>query len=243
MKNNYKTAKIIKIEQETSKVKNFTLDTSIRAKPGQYLIVWIPRLNEKPFGIVSQKPLTLSIANVGPFTEKIHELKKGDKITFRGPYGKSFKVKGKRLLLVGGGYGVVPLYFLASSLISTKRKSVTVVIGARTKSDLPFINKFKDLGCQVEISTDDGSAGFKGFSTQLAEKIIDQEKFNSVHTCGPMIMMKKLAEICKKNKLFCQVSLEAFFKCGGIGLCGECSINGHLVCQEGPVFNSRIFFE
>lgn len=243
MKNKYNTVKIIKIENETVKVKNFILDARIKARPGQYLMVWLPRDNEKPFGIASVNPLMLSIAKVGPFSAKIHELKKGDKITFRGPYGSSFKLKGKRLLLVGGGYGVVPLYFLALSLTPTKRKNVTVVIGAKTKSDLPFINKFKKLGCNVEVSTDDGSAGFKGFATDLTKSLLEKDKFDSVYTCGPMVMMKKIAKISKSNKIPCQVSLEKFFKCGGMGLCGECSHNGHLICQEGPVFNSKIFYE
>lgn len=240
MDNIYKTARIKKIEKETDKVKNFILDTKIRARPGQYVMVWVPGLNEKPFGVVNPDPLTLSIARVGPMTEIIHKLKVRDKITFRGPYGQSFNVKNGKLLLVGGGYGVVPLYFLASIISPKKRKQITVIIGARTKKELPFVNKFKKLGCKVLVTTDDGSSGFKGFTTQLAEKILEKEKFNTIYSCGPMVMMKKIAQISRVKKIFCQVSLESFFKCGGYGICGECCYDGLIVCREGPVVDGKV---
>lgn len=243
MKNNYQTAAIINIEKETEKVKNFILDTKIIAKPGQYVMVWIPGENEKPFGVVSSSPLMLSIAKVGPFTQKIHQLKIGDKLTFRGPYGSFYKIKGKEILLVGGGYGVVPLYFLALTTPKSKRKNITVVIGARSKSDLAFVKKFKNLGCNIFLSTDDGTAGHKGFSTELAEELMNKKHFDSVYTCGPEVMMKKVAMICQNRKIFCQVSLEKFFKCGGIGLCGECSFKGQLVCSSGPIFNGKILLD
>jgi len=237
-KNIYKTVKIVKIENESDKVKTFILDKKIKAKPGQYVMVWLPGINEKPFGIVNDDPLTFSIAKVGPFTEKIHQLKVGDRLTYRGPYGTSFLPKNGQILLIGGGYGVVPLYFLAS-IIKNKRLAI-VVIGAKTKSDIIFKSKFEKLGCKVKISTDDGSSGFKGFSTDLTQKLLEKEKFKAVYTCGPEIMMKKIAELCHEKRIFCQVGMERFFKCGGLGLCGECSCKGHMVCKDGPVFNGKI---
>ena len=240
MNNLYKTFKISKIQKETNRIKNFTLDTEVYAKPGQYVMVWIPGLNEKPFGVVKRAPLTLSIAKVGPFTEEIHKLKKGDEITFRGPYGNSFILKKGKILLIGGGYGVVPLYFLASSVPQEERNRITVIIGAKSKKDLAFVNKFKKIGCRVFVTTDDGSAGFRGFTTQLAEKLLNREKFSAVYSCGPMIMMKKVAEVANKKKIFCQVSVESYFKCGGFGICGECSFKGNIVCREGPVYKGDI---
>lgn len=243
MDNKYKTTVIKNIEKENAIVKTFTLDISFDAKPGQYIMVWLPRINEKPFGIANSKPLTISVAKVGPFSEKIHQLKKGDKLSFRGPYGNSFTLKGKKILIVGGGYGVVPLYFFASSIPKEKRKNITAIIGAREKNLLAYVDKFKKLGCKVEIATDDGSVGFKGYTPDLAEKILNKEKFDSVYTCGPEIMMKKVAKICKDKRIFCQVSVEKFFKCGGIGLCGACSMDGNLVCKEGPVFEGKVLLK
>lgn len=239
MKNKYITTTITKIKTETSKVKTFILNVSINAKPGQYVMVWLPGVHEKPFGVVTDKPLTLSIAQVGPFTNLIHKIKVGQKITFRGPYGKSFKIKGKKILLVGGGYGVVPLFFLAQSVPSNKRQFITVIIGAKNKSELVFVNKFKKLGCIVKVATDDGSKGYKGFSTSLAEAILSKNKYDTIYTCGPEAMMKKIAMIANKNKIFCQVSIEKLIKCA-VGICGECHCKGKLVCKDGPVFNSLI---
>lgn len=243
MNNTYTTATITHIENETPRVKNFVLDTTIEAKPGQYIMLWIPRLNEKPFGVVSPDPLTLSIANVGPFTAAVHNLRRGDTLSFRGPYGSTYKLKGKKFLLVAGGYGVVPLYFLALSMTQQQQESTTVIIGARTQEDLPFVRKFQNLGCTVEVSTDDGSQGHKGFSTQIAAPYIEKKKVDAVYTCGPLVMMKKIAQMSEEHRIYCQVSAETYFKCGGMGLCGECSIHGKLACVDGPVFEGKILLE
>lgn len=243
MNNEYKTATITKVEKETKKIKNFYLDASVNAKPGQYVMVWLPRLNEKPFGLLSASPISLSIANVGPFSNAVHQLKKGDKMTFRGPYGTSFTIKGKKILMVGGGYGVVPLCYMVETMLKTERKNVTFIVGARTKSDLPFIKRLYDLGCRVEMSTDNGSQGFKGYTPQLAAILMEKEKFDSVYSVGPHIMMEKVAELASKHKLFCQVSVETFFKCGGMGICGECGMNGKLVCTEGPVVPGKFLLK
>lgn len=239
MKNQYQTAKIVKIEKETSIVKNFILDTKIISKPGQYVMVWLPGENEKPFSLADGDPLTLSIAKVGLFTEKLHQLKEGDKLSYRGPYGKGFELKGKRILMVGGGYGTVPLYHLALKAPQSLRKNIYVIIGARTKVSLPFVTKFKAIGCKIMTTTDDGSTGFPVFTTELTQVLLRKKRIDSVYTCGPEIMMKKIAEFCLRKKVFCQISMEKYFKCGGMGLCGECSCKGKLVCVDGPVFNGR----
>jgi dihydroorotate dehydrogenase electron transfer subunit len=240
MKFKYLTATITGIEQETPSVRTFTLDTTVGAKPGQYVMLWMPGVNEKPFGVVTNNPLRLSIANVGPFTQKVHLLQVGDVMTFRGPYGTAFRVSGNHPLLVGGGYGVVPLYLLAQFFSPALRRKTTVVIGAKKKSDLAFISKFKKLGCLVQATTDDGSFGFHGFSTEIAAKIITGGRTDSIYSCGPEIMMKKIAGMANAMHVPCQVSVERHFKCGGMGLCGSCGLNGKLVCVQGPVFPGSV---
>ncbi|PIS15952.1 dihydroorotate dehydrogenase electron transfer subunit [Candidatus Roizmanbacteria bacterium CG09_land_8_20_14_0_10_41_9] len=240
MKNQYITARIRSIQKETEHVKTFVLDTSLPSKPGQYVMVWIPQKNEKPFGIVSPDPLTLTIAQVGPFTKEIHSLKIGDLMTFRGPYGSSFHYDSGNYLLVGGGYGIVPLFFLASRILKKKKSTVTVVIGAKTKRDLVFLNRFKKLGCSTYASTDDGTFGEKGFAGNMVKKLLEKKSFKKIYTCGPRPMMEQVVILAEKYHIPSEVSMESFFKCGGIGLCGECSLKGYLVCKDGPVFDGSL---
>ncbi len=240
MQHKHQTATISKLEKETSLVTTIYLDTKVKAKPGQYVMVWLPRENEKPFGVASDDPLMLSIAAVGPISKKITSLKVGDKISWRGPYGKGFSLQGKRPLLVAGGYGVVPLHFLASKLPKATRKKTTVILGAKDKKNLPMLKKFEKLGCRALVTTDDGSKGFKGFSTELAAKELSKHEHDSLFACGPEPMMKAAAKLARKHKIFCHVSLESFFKCGGMGLCGECSHHGKLVCVDGPVVAGKV---
>lgn len=243
MEHAYKTVKITAIEKESDRVKTFTLDTAVEARPGQYVMVWLPRMNEKPFGVLTKKPLRLSIARVGPATEIIHTLKKGDRISFRGPYGKSFRLQGKRPLFVAGGYGVVPLYFFATELPKAVRSKTTVVIGAKQKSELSLIGKFKKLGVKISITTDDGSMGRKGFSTDAAGDLMKKGSVDSLYACGPEIMMQKVAVMADELHIPSQVSIERSFKCGGMGLCGACSFHGKLVCVDGPVFPGSILLK
>jgi len=242
MKFKYQSAKITSITAETSRVKTFTLDVTTDAKPGQYVMLWMPGVNEKPFGVVTNSPLRVSIAKVGPFTEAVHKLKVGDTMTFRGPFGSAFQLTGTRPLLVGGGYGVVPLYLLAQTFSPAVRRKTIVVIGAKTKKDLTFVAKFKSLGCRVLTSTDDGTAGYKGFSTQVAQQVIDKEKRNSIYACGPEVMIQKVAVMAHTAHIPCEVSVERHFKCGGMGLCGSCHFKGKLVCVDGPVFPGSVLF-
>jgi len=185
--------------------------------------------------------LTLTVfKRGGKYTEAIHELKKGDAVFFRGPYGNGFSIpkKAKNLLLVAGGYGVVPLYFLAQEARKQKKKA-TLVIGARTKTDLILINQFKKLGCRVVACTDDGSFGMKGYSTDAAYGLMQGEKFDQVYAVGPEIMMAKLVRNCADRKTPIECSLERYMKCG-FGVCGQCAVDGLLVCKDGPVFSGTV---
>lgn len=226
---------ITKVMAENHKVKTFITQAKIKAKPGQFILVWLPRLAEKPFAVVNDSPLIFTVAKVGNFTQTLHQLKEGDKIWFRGPFGKGvFKKKSGNHLLVAGGYGVAPLYFLTERLLS-KQKPL-IIIGAKTKKELLFEKRFKNLGCEVLVVTEDGSQGKKGLATNLIDEILLKKKIDCVYACGPEPMLEKVVEICKGNKIKYQISLEALIKCG-FGVCGSCSQGGKLICQDGPVFS------
>ena len=230
--NNYTTAKITEVIKENYRITSIVVDKKIESKPGQFVMIWIPGVNEKPFGIADDNPLAFSIANVGPFSKKLTSLKKGVLLSFKGPLGTSFSLNAKNPILVGGGYGVVPLYLLAKKL----KGKCTVIIGAKTKKDLIYEDCFRELGCKVYVATEDGSKGEKGFATHVFEKL--EGKFDKLYSCGPEPMMKALGKIAEKKKIDYEFSLERLMKCG-IGICGSCSIGDKLVCKDGPVFTKK----
>jgi len=226
---------IKKVIKENYKIKTFLFDENIEAEPGQFVMVWIPGMNEKPFAVSYTKPFGVTVSKLGPFSTAIHDLKKGDKIGIRGPYGHGFKLKGKKICLVAGGYAVIPIALLAEK---AKKLNITSIIGAKSKRDLFFQNRVKKLSKKMIVTTDDGSHGIKGFTTDALIDLLKKEKFDYVYTCGPEMMMKKVFDICEKTGIECQASLERHMKCG-FGLCGSCCIDDKLVCKDGPVFDSN----
>jgi dihydroorotate dehydrogenase electron transfer subunit len=229
-----RSTKITKIIEENAQIRTFVLEAAVEADPGQFLMVWLPRVNEKPFSLVDADPVTITVARVGPFTEKLHRLKIDDKIWFRGPLGRGFELRGKHTLLIGGGYGVAPLAFLAQRAVGTRRR-VTAVIGARSRADLVFPQRFTELGCSVFLATEDGSAGVRGLATDVAESFLERGETDAVYACGPEAMLNRVLELCWSHGLFCQLSLEKYMRCG-LGVCGSCQRGGMLVCRDGPVF-------
>lgn len=228
---------IKEIITENSNVKTFVLDAQLDARPGQFVMVWIPRVDEKPFSLscISEN-IAITVQKKGKATEKMHEMRAGEILGIRGPYGNGFDVgKAKSACIVAGGIGVAPLLPLAEIL-----QKPTFILGARTKNDLLFEERLKKCS-ELYITTDDGSAGEKGFNTQVLEKLIAEgKKFDAVFCCGPEPMMKRVFEICEKHKIPLQASLERFMKCGGLGICGQCSVNGIRVCADGPVFGNEM---
>jgi dihydroorotate dehydrogenase electron transfer subunit len=217
----------------TDSVRLLTLRGALTAQPGQFVLVWLPGLDEKPFSLVDDDPVTLAVAKVGPFSSRLHELEAGDRLWLRGPLGHGFDIAGHRLLLVGGGYGVAPLAFLAARATEARRK--LAVIGARTKDDLFFEDRLAQAGCETILVTEDCSAGEGGVCTDVAETLLGEEDFDVLYGCGPEGMLNELERLCQRHGLPGQLSKEAYMRCG-MGVCGSCERNGLLVCRDGPVF-------
>ena len=201
-------------------------------------MIWIPGVDEIPMSVsyITKNVKGITFRKVGDATKALFNLKEGDKIGIRGPYGNGFKFNGKKILFVGGGTGIA---MMASAVEQATKKNIsaTVILGAKSKKELFFEDRIKKYGVEVHITTDDGSQGHKGFTTDLAEKLISKNKYDLVLTCGPEIMMKKLVEIC--GNIPFQASLERYMKCG-IGICGQCTVGkGLRVCEEGPVFDGK----
>ncbi|HIP84349.1 MAG TPA: dihydroorotate dehydrogenase electron transfer subunit [Methanothermococcus okinawensis] len=226
--------KIKEIVVETPTVKTFILDRKFLFRPGQFAMLWLPGVDEKPFGYSSDRSFT--VAKVGRFTEAMHNLKEGDLIGVRGPYGTSFEPLGDRILGVAGGIGAVPVV-TAVEEFSRKGFEVTTILGACTKEELLFVERFRRCG-ELILCTDDGTLGYHGFTTEMLERLLrEDDKFDLIITCGPELMMKKVVEIGRRYNIPVQVSLERYMKCG-IGLCGHCALDdeGLCVCKDGPVF-------
>ncbi|MHA1155462.1 MAG: dihydroorotate dehydrogenase electron transfer subunit [Candidatus Heimdallarchaeota archaeon] len=232
-------------------IKSITLTVPELAKfalPGQYAMIWLYGVDEKPMGIASCNPdkgtLSFAIAKMGKATEAIHRLKKGDLLGIRGPYGKGFTLNGKNVAIIGGGTGIAPTKFLVEEALSKKLK-VTLFHGARAAEELAYKEYFeklenKNANFTYKPSTDDGSYGYEGFSTNCFESSIEEGAiFDHVYSCGPELMMYSAFKITETKNIPFQACLaDRYFKCA-IGLCGQCTVDplGLRLCIDGPVLN------
>jgi dihydroorotate dehydrogenase electron transfer subunit len=226
------------VVEEAREVKSFFFREKVDAKPGQFVMLWLPGVNEKPFSLSYLGGRTaVTVAKVGPFTEEAFKLKEGDKIGVRGPYGTHYTVSGGVACVVAGGFGAASIAPLVEGLAGSSEK-IFVVLGAKSKGKLFFVERFKAAGADVSVTTDDGSLGVKGFASDEFERVVEKEKPDVVYSCGPEALMKKVADYCLKEEVECQLSLERYMKCG-MGLCGSCSLGEYMVCKDGPVFNAE----
>jgi dihydroorotate dehydrogenase electron transfer subunit len=238
MKDSLVTVNIIdeKIEAKHIKTIRFHHDKSV--DPGQFYMIWIPGVDEIPMSVslIQKETKGITFRIVGDATESLFDKKPTEKIGVRGPFGNGFCLKGKHILFVAGGTGIAMIAPAVEKAVKQK-KQVTVILGAKTKQELFFTDRIKKTLATVHIATDDGSYGFQGYATDLAEKELKSDSFEAVYTCGPEIMMKKLYHICEKKDIIFEASLERYMKCG-VGLCSQCVVGkGLRVCVEGPVFN------
>jgi len=216
----------------------FRDEYAARASPGQFLMVYVPGLDEIPLAVsnVDGNVTTILVKAVGESTKALCEKREGDLIGVRGPYGSGFELAGAKDLLVGGGVGVAPLPFLAKRLKGIGSE-IRTIVGAPTGDELAMVDAFETCST-VEVVTDDGSVGERGLASDKAMRRISGEKFDRVYACGPEAMLAKLVTICTERQVPIQVSLERWIKCG-TGLCGSCVLDplGLLVCSDGPVFS------
>lgn len=235
--------------EEAENIRTFVFSGTLHARPGQFCMLWIPGVDEKPFSIARDYDgeIWLTICKVGPATEKLFEQKKGDKIGLRGAFGHGFSVapfqslqkrEQPKVVLVGGGYGTAPLHFTGKRH-QEQKSEVTMIIGARTKKLLIWKDFAKASGFRTLVATNDGSEGHEGFTTHILEDLLTNEKVDLVQTCGPEKMMKVIAQMCIEKKVACEVSVERYMKCG-FGICGQCvTETGEKMCQCGPVVSAK----
>ncbi|RME49551.1 MAG: dihydroorotate dehydrogenase electron transfer subunit [Chloroflexi bacterium] len=226
-------AEVRQVIAENARTKTFILDASVEATPGQFIMLWLPGFDEKPFSLANDDPVTITVARVGPFTTLLHQRQAGDRLWFRGPFGHGFEIAGQRLLLVGGGYGVAPMDFLARRALQHGCQ-ITIAVGARTADELLFIRRFTELDVDLRLTTEDGSAGQRGLVTDVVEPVLAAGQVDTLYACGPHGMLIALDRLCQEYGVPAQLSWEAYMRCG-IGLCGSCEHDGLLLCVDGPV--------
>lgn len=232
-----RVTRIREILDENPYTKTFVLDDAAPTTvPGQFIMLWIPGLDEKPFAVVTRDPLSVTVAAVGPFTRALHNMMPGHLVGWRGPFGRGFDVSGDgEALLIGGGYGAAALYFAAAEL-QHRNAPVTVAIGGRTAQDLTFETRLAALGVHVETATEDGSRGTRGLVTAVTRPLLDRRP--RIFACGPEAMLVAIMREANNRNLPAQLAVERYMKCG-FGICGQCTLSGKLVCQDGPVFTAR----
>ena len=220
-------------------------------QPGQFVHVKVPALEasalRRPFSVFDASPadgtVTVLYKTVGRGTAALNAVKPGDTMRVEGPLGRGFPTKCRgTALLVGGGYGVAPLHFLAKRL---ETKSI-LFVGGRTKEDLLALENFAALGVETKIATNDGSAGEKGFVTipldrEIARLRTAGEDFE-LFTCGPDGLLRAVSERAVSLGVPGWISVDRHMICG-VGACFACiqkTVNGNArCCVDGPVFPAK----
>jgi dihydroorotate dehydrogenase electron transfer subunit len=234
-------------------------------RAGQFIMLKISHdhfpILRRPFSIYKTFPLNypekkrkgclqILYKLIGKGTQRMSEFRNGQKINLIGPLGNGFSFpplpSSPSVILMGGGVGIVSLYSLAE-VLDTHKFSFSVLIGGKTKDDILCKEDFEKLdNSKIYISTEDGSMGYKGTVIDLflsRQKKLKRTETQYIYSCGPMDMLKLLANIIKFRKVICQASLEARMGCG-FGACWGCVVKTNdqtrpyqRVCKEGPVFN------
>jgi dihydroorotate dehydrogenase electron transfer subunit len=206
------------------------------ADPGQFVMVWFPGDDELPMSLSYTRGESkgVTIKAMGATSRNALRIPVGERIGIRGPYGNRFDPSPRRLLIVSGGSGSAVLAPAAELAVAAGAR-LTVALGATQSAELLFRDRFLQMGARLEVATDDGSEGTKGYVTTVAERLLKTEPFDAVWTCGPEVMMQKVALAAQPVKVPVFCSVERHMKCA-LGMCDACALGPFHVCVDGPVF-------
>ena len=249
--------KIIDHQQLSESFFRLTIESkeiALHARPGQFVNIRCGNTTDpllrRPFAIHKRDKermvFDVLYETVGKGTGELNRRKIGERLDVAGPLGNGFNIdpQKKIAILIAGGAGIAPLPFLTDHLLD---KAVYVIVGFKKQENIVCIDDIKEMNVQTIITTDDGSAGKKGFSSDLLLSLLDDEikpqfyETTTIFSCGPRPMLKEVAAIALAKNIACQVSIEQKMACG-FGVCLGCSIptkNGYkLACKDGPVFDA-----
>lgn len=220
-----------------------------RVAPGQFIHLRIARGAEfilrRPFSVHRRRGDTIEILYqvLGTGTRALSLLEPGAQMDAVGPVGRGWHLPegAGHVLFVTGGLGAAPLGMFAEQLAQAG-VALTVVMGAPTADRLVARDLFESVARRLEVATDDGSAGERGYSVALSERLMFAEKFDAVYTCGPEVMQRIVATQASEHGIYCEVSMERLMACG-IGACLSCivtTVHGlRRACIDGPVFGAQ----
>lgn len=206
------------------------------AVPGQFVMLWVPGDDEIPMSLsYPTGPVKgVTVKAMGATSRHVQSIAPGDWIGIRGPYGNRFDLSPRRILVVAGGSGAA---VLAPAAEAARRGGsfVTVALGATTAPELLFEERFRAMGAEVHVATDDGSVGVHGYVTNVADRLLTSHPFDVAWTCGPEVMMRKVVTAADAQGVPTVLAMERHMKCA-LGLCDACAIGPYHVCVDGPVF-------
>jgi len=231
-------------------------ETAVNAQPGQFLHIRcadsLSPLLRRPISIADADKRTGTIKLiyrvVGQGTQLLCQKRPGDSLDIIGPLGNGFPLPdgGKTSIIIGGGIGVAPLLYLAKNIARVcDGKLPKVLLGFETRQEAFGIEFLESLGVKVEICTDDGSWGYKGFPTSLLKEYLKQYQDKSniiIYACGPKAMLSGIKDVAETENITAYFSLEERMACA-VGACLGCSVKSSQagykkVCKDGPVFEA-----
>ena len=229
------------------------------AVPGQFVMVRSPGqtvpLLSRPFSIhdlIIDESGAISVdilyKIVGVGTLKLSRLPPGDQIEMLGPLGRGFSTRDdyKQVYMVAGGIGIAPFVFLGKHLLrkGIQASQIILFIGGQSSGDLLCLGLFEDLGLDLQLTTDDGSAGQQSLVTKPLVAAFEQSRPDAIFACGPVPMLREVIKMSKQSGIPCQVSIETMMACG-MGACLGCAVeqskSPHAywhACMDGPVFDA-----
>jgi dihydroorotate dehydrogenase electron transfer subunit len=208
-------------------------------------MAWVPGVDEVPLSLstINHNGLSaVTIKAVGKGSEALCEMRPGDYLGVRGPYGNWFNLVKGRVAIVGGGTGLAPLLPLAKALVELGSE-ITFIAGGATKNDVLFLAEIQmslnEQKHNIIVTTEDGSFGQEGTATDAFQNLLEgEEHFNMIYSCGPEPMMRKVFDLSESHGIQLQVCMERIVHCS-LGLCGSCVIGRFRVCKDGLILSSE----
>lgn len=234
-------------KQVQSGIYKLTMRGRMDAKAGQFVQVGVSGSHDpflpRPLSVhdCQDERLSLLYRLRGRGTAMLAEKKAGEFVRLVGPLGNGFPVTAKqKVIVLAGGIGAAPLYYLIRTLYEAGRE-IFLFFGAQSAGELFLLDEYARYAHKLNITTDDGSLGTKGFVTDAALPLI-RESEADIYACGPEPMLRRIAAAAKDYGRACYISLEAHMACG-VGACLGCVVpvrggNYLRVCADGPVFSA-----